>query len=86
MNQLPETAASNTRKLDAIAAAQQRGKVSDAFAADQLLLLLLTLIHGGAETHTASENGLAVQRETLVAAVRRLTFPLISQRSAEIED
>ena len=75
MNQLPETAASNTRKLDAMAAAQQRGKVSDELPADQLLLLLLVLIHGGAETHTASENGLAVQRETLVAAVRRLTFP-----------
>ncbi len=80
MDQLPETAASNTRKLDAISAAQQRGNVSDALPADQLLLLLLTLIHGGAETHTASEIGLAVQRETLVAAVRRLASPHRSAR------
>lgn len=75
MNQLPETAASNTLKLDAMAAAQQSGKISDELPADQLLALLLTLIHGGAETHIASEDGLAVQRETLVAGVRRLTFP-----------
>ena len=75
MHQLPATAASNTLKLDAMAAAQQSGKISDELPADQLLALLLTLIHGGAETNIASEDGLAVQRETLVEGVRRLTFP-----------
>jgi hypothetical protein len=75
MNQLPETAASNKRKLDAVAAAQKAGTVSAALPADQLFALLLTLIHGGAETHVASGDDLAVQRETLVAAVRRLTSP-----------
>ncbi|WP_433478749.1 TetR family transcriptional regulator [Spirillospora sp. CA-142024] len=75
MNQLPETASSNKRKLDALAAAQKAGKVSTALPADQLYLLLVTLIHGGAETHVASEDVLAVQRETLVAGVRRLTSP-----------
>jgi len=75
MNQLRETAASNKRKLDAVAAAQKAGKVSAALPADQLFALLLTLIHGAAETHVASGDGLAVQRETLVAGVRRLTSP-----------
>jgi hypothetical protein len=71
----PETAASNKRKLDAVAAAQRAGKVSAALPADQLFALLLTLIHGGAETQVASGDGLGVQRETLVAGVRRLTSP-----------
>jgi AcrR family transcriptional regulator len=75
MNQLPQTASSNKRKLDALAAAQTAGTVSDALTADQLFALLLTLIHGAAETHVASGDGLAIQRETLVAGVRRLTSP-----------
>jgi AcrR family transcriptional regulator len=75
MNQLPQTASSNKRKLDAVAAAQNAGTVSDALTADQLFALLLTLIHGAAETHVASGDGLAIQRETLVAGVRRLTSP-----------
>jgi AcrR family transcriptional regulator len=75
MNQLPATAASNKRKLDQLATAQKTGKVSAALPADQLLTLLLTLIHGAAETHVASENGLAIQPQTLIAGVRRLTSP-----------
>jgi AcrR family transcriptional regulator len=75
MNQLPATAASNKHKLDAVAAAQKAGKISDALSADQLFALVLTLIHGAAETHIASGDGLAVQRATLVVGVRRLTSP-----------
>jgi AcrR family transcriptional regulator len=75
MNQLPETAASNQRKLDAVAAEQKAGSVSDALPADQLLALLLTLIHGAAEAHVASENALTIQRDTLLYAVRQLTTP-----------
>jgi hypothetical protein len=44
--------------------------VSADLPADQLFALLLALIHGGAETHVASRDGLAVWRETLVADVR----------------
>jgi AcrR family transcriptional regulator len=75
MNQLPATAASNMRKLDKLGAAQKAGKVSAALPADQLFALLLTLIHGAAETHLASEDGHAIQRETLVGGVRRLISP-----------
>jgi AcrR family transcriptional regulator len=75
MNQLPETTASNKRKVDAVAAAQKAGKVSAALDADQLFGLLLTLIQGVAETHMASGDGLAIQREALVEGVRRLTSP-----------
>lgn len=73
MNQLLQTAASNKRKLDALAAEQKAGRVSDALPADQLLALLLTLIHGAAEAHVASGNGLTIERDTLVYAVRQLT-------------
>src|SRR5688572_12945477 len=75
MNQLPETAASNKRKLDQLATAQKTGKVNAALPAGQLLALLLTLIHGAAETHVASENGHAIQPQTLIAGVRQLTSP-----------
>jgi hypothetical protein len=75
MNQLPETTASNKRKVDAVAGAQKAGKVSAALAADQLFALLLTLIQGVAETPMASGDGLAIQREALVEGVRRLTSP-----------
>jgi AcrR family transcriptional regulator len=73
MDQLPDTAASNLRKLDALAAEQEAGAVNDALPAHQLLALLLTLIHGAAEAHVASGNGLTIQRDTLVSAVRQLT-------------
>jgi AcrR family transcriptional regulator len=75
MYQLPETASSNIRKVGALAAAQQAGKVSDALPADQLFALLLTLIHGTAETQVTAGDGFAVHRETLVAGVLRLTSP-----------
>jgi AcrR family transcriptional regulator len=75
MNQLPETTASNKRKVDAVAAAQQAGKVSAALAADQLFALLLTLIQGAAETHMGPGDGPAIERATLVEGVRRLTSP-----------
>jgi AcrR family transcriptional regulator len=73
MNQLPETAASNKRKLDELAAEQKAGTVNHTLPADQLFALVLTLIHGAAEAHVASGNGLTIQRDTLVYAVRRLT-------------
>ncbi|NUR70845.1 MAG: TetR family transcriptional regulator [Hamadaea sp.] len=72
LNRLPQAVESNKRKLEALVAAQKAGKISDALPADQLLGLLLALIHGGAETQIASDE-LAVQREALVAGVRRLT-------------
>jgi AcrR family transcriptional regulator len=74
LNRLPQTAESNQRKLDALAKAQRSGKVGDALPADQLLGLLLALIHGSAETQVAADE-LAVQRDALVAGVRRLTSP-----------
>jgi AcrR family transcriptional regulator len=75
MDQLPETGASNKRKLEAVAAAQKAGTVGDTFPADQLFALLLTLIHGSAATHVVPVDGLKVQREWLVAGVRRLCAP-----------
>jgi hypothetical protein len=61
------------RKLDAPAAEQKAGAVGGALPADQLFALVLTLIHGAADAHVASANGLTIQRDTLVSAVRQLT-------------
>lgn len=75
MSQLPQTTASTKRKLDKLAAAQKAGRVSAALPADQMYAMLLTLIEGGAETQLSSADGPAVQRETIVASVRRLASP-----------
>jgi AcrR family transcriptional regulator len=75
LNQLPQTAESNRRKLQALTEAQAAGKVTEALPADQLLALILALIHGGAETQAADGEPLAVQRAALVAGIRRLTEP-----------
>jgi len=78
LNQLPQTAESNLRKLRAITEAQAAGKVTSALPPDQLLGLMLALAHGGAETHAgAAPEPLAVQREALMAGVHRLTDPAI---------
>ena len=74
LNQLPDTAESNRRKLQAVIEAQAAGKVTDALAPDQLLGLLLALIHGGADANMGAEP-LAVQRDSLEQGVRRLTAP-----------
>lgn len=76
LNQLPQTADSNRRKLTSLAEAQAAGKVSDALPAPQLLALLLALIHGGAETNAGDGEPLAVQRAALVAGIARLTDPM----------
>jgi len=75
LNRLPQTAESNQRKVAALAEAQAAGKVTDAVPAEQLLALLLALIHGGAETQAADGEPLAVQRDALMAGIRRLTEP-----------
>jgi hypothetical protein len=49
--------------------------VTGDLAPEQLLGVLLALIHGSAETHAGDGDSLAVQREALVAGVRRLTSP-----------
>jgi AcrR family transcriptional regulator len=74
LNQLPQTAESNRRKLTALAEAQAAGKVTDALPPDQLLALVLTLVHGGAESQ-ADPEPLAMRRDALVAGIRRLTEP-----------
>jgi AcrR family transcriptional regulator len=75
LNQLPQTAESNRRKVAALAEAQAAGKVSDALPPEQLLALLLALIHGGAETNLGDGEPLAVQRAALVAGIARLIDP-----------
>lgn len=76
LNQLPQTAESNQRKAVALAEAQAARKVSDVLPADQLLTLVLALIHGSAETTTPeSPEPVAVERATLIAGVRRLVTP-----------
>jgi AcrR family transcriptional regulator len=75
LNRLPQTAKSNLHKLAALTEAQAAGRVTDALPPEQLLALLLTLVHGSAETHAAADEPLAVQREALVAGVHRLTDP-----------
>jgi AcrR family transcriptional regulator len=72
LNRLPQTAESNGRKLAALTAAQAAGKVAGSLPPDQLLVLLLALIHGGAETYVTDGEP---QRESLVESVRRLTGP-----------
>ncbi|HZM79019.1 MAG TPA: TetR family transcriptional regulator [Candidatus Limnocylindrales bacterium] len=76
LNQLPQTAESNRRKLVALAEAQAARKVSGDLPADQLLTLILALIHGSAETiaHGSAEP-VAVERKTLITGVRRLITP-----------
>lgn len=76
LDRLPQTAESNRRKFEALAKAQAVGTVSDALPADQLLALLLALIHGSAETHVDDgPEAVTVQREAMIAGVRRLTEP-----------
>lgn len=76
LSQLPQTAESNLRKFRALADAQAAGKISDALPPDQLLALVLALIHGSGETSTSdSSEPVAVQRETLVTGIRRLITP-----------
>jgi AcrR family transcriptional regulator len=72
LNRLPQTAESNGRKLAALAEAQAAGRIAGGLPPDQMLALLLALIHGGAETYVTDGDP---QRESLVAAVRRLTEP-----------
>lgn len=72
LNRLPQTAESNQRKAFALAEAQAAGKVSAVLPADQLLMLVLALIHGSAE---GTVEPVAVERETLVTGVRRLVTP-----------
>ena len=76
LNQLPQTAESNRRKFVALTEAQAARKVSDVLPADQLLTLVLALIHGSAETlDLDSPEPVAIERETLVTGIRRLTTP-----------
>jgi len=75
LDRLPQTAKSNQRKLAALIEAQAAGKVTDALPPEQLLALLLTLVHGSADTHAGGADPLAVQRETLIAGIRRLADP-----------
>jgi AcrR family transcriptional regulator len=58
--QLPVTGASLSRKIAALAAGQKQGSVDDTLRPDQLLLMLLAIIHAdGAERETVA---LAVQQ------------------------
>jgi AcrR family transcriptional regulator len=75
LNQLPQTAKSNERKLAALTEAQAAGKVTDALPPEQLLALLLTLIHGSAETQAPDGEPIAVQRETLIAGIHSIADP-----------
>jgi AcrR family transcriptional regulator len=59
--QLPVTSASMGKKMAALAAAQAAGRINDAMSADQLLLMLLAVIH--------AEN---VEREAVALAVQQL--------------
>ena len=87
MNQLPETAASNTRKLDAIAAAQQRGKVSDAVARRPVAP---APAHADPrrrrDPHRLRERPRSPARDARRGRAATHLPHLISQRSAEIED
>ena len=69
-------AAANQNKVAAIAAAQQAGRVSDRFPADELLVLITGLSILGspdlAMTHTSGPQGLLRRRRTVVEGVRIL--------------
>jgi len=76
LNQLPQTAESNRRKALALTEAQAARKVSEVLPADQLLTLVLALIHGSAETiFGEGTEPVAIERETLITGVRRLITP-----------
>jgi AcrR family transcriptional regulator len=71
----PELTAANAAKIDAIAKAQARGRISRAFAPDELLQLVVQLSLAGAPgspTSTSCGSG-AVDRASVVRAVNLLT-------------
>jgi AcrR family transcriptional regulator len=76
---LPHVAASTLRKVEALAAAQADGKVDDTLAAEDLLGVLLAIIHGGEESQPLDEDGksqgLDARRHAIGHAVRRLIEP-----------
>ena len=73
---LPQTVMSNHYKYIALTEAQAARKVSDALPPEQLLTLILALIHGSAETLSLdSKQPIAIERETLITGVRRLITP-----------
>jgi len=75
---MPEAVvAAHRQKVDAIAAAQRAGRISDRFPAAELLVLVTGLAVLGspelAMTPTAGPRGLATRRRTVVESVRILT-------------
>lgn len=80
LEQIPEAAASSVAKLDALAAAQQRGEVDDALPAPQLLAMILAIAQGGFVDETMptepSSADLDARRQAIALAVRRLTVPV----------
>jgi AcrR family transcriptional regulator len=75
--QLPYAGASMGRKAQALAEAQAAGTINDELPPDQLLGMLLALVHGGSlfEDGTADPAATAARRAALAVAVRRLVAP-----------
>lgn len=76
---IPEAVASTVAKLEALAAAQQRGEVDDTLPAEQLLGMVLAIAQGGfvdeALPEHPTEDDLAARRAAIAFAVGRLTAP-----------
>jgi AcrR family transcriptional regulator len=79
LTQLPEAVASTVAKLDALAAAQERGEVDATLPAPQLLTTILAIAQGGMVDEGLSADPtpaeLDARRAAIAHAVGRLTAP-----------
>ena len=76
MARLPQTAASTVRKIEAVGRAQQAGLVDDSLPPDQMVELVLAVVHSGLILPPGGDpDDIAARQKALRTAIQRLAAP-----------
>jgi AcrR family transcriptional regulator len=76
MARLPQTAASTVRKIEAVGRAQRAGLVDDSLPPDQMVELVLAVVHSGLILPPGGDpDDIAARQKALRTAIQRLAAP-----------